>query len=414
MSVAAMWWRYLAHAGLFAALLAGCGNDNAGQPELSAADLLGHSFASMEVTEGGESRPLVGDTFIVVVFAREDEDVVRFRAGCNTFGAGVEITDDRLLVGRIVGTEMRCPADLARQEKWVSDFFGSDPNTELSRDVLTLTSGETVVEMEEGRRVTGTPEAQLEDATSGQARSAAKALAAAGSLSAAAVQNVRPGRGPLVDLIVETELPMNDSLGAKEICTTVKDQVPGVDSVRVKGQGGEIFAAACLGPPRRTSEPPRQPIVVARVGDGFPPTCGPRSVGKRLRGLSRALREADAEALRRYWGRGFEGLSVGYGSTDTGFSAPTYAQGLYALTALGGLRLSFKEVELTSRSGEVAYRGTLWVKGSEKKRLVGKAKLSCQQPSVIRLAAFTSRRVTVAHCQTSGRHAPGNAMIVCT
>ena len=157
MSVTAM-WRYLARAGLFAALLAGCGNDNAGQPELSAADLVGHSFASMEVTEGGKSRPLVGDTFIVVVFAREDEDVVRFRAGCNTFGAGVEITPDRLLVGRIVGTAMRCPDELARQENWASDFFGSDPNWQLSGDVLTLTSSETVVEMEESRRVTGAGE----------------------------------------------------------------------------------------------------------------------------------------------------------------------------------------------------------------------------------------------------------------
>jgi len=158
--------RNVALAAVVAALVAGCGNDDAPgppgdaetTPAQSAVDLLGRSFASTRVMERGKPRPLVGDSFILAVFAREDQNVVRFRAGCNTFGAGVEITPDRLLVGRIVGTAMRCPDELARQENWASDFFGSDPNWQLSGDVLTLTSSETVVEMEESRRVTGAGE----------------------------------------------------------------------------------------------------------------------------------------------------------------------------------------------------------------------------------------------------------------
>ncbi len=69
----------------------------------------------------------------------------------------------------------------------------------------------------------------------------------------AKVPEVRSGAGPLIDLVVETGLARNDRLGAKEICSTLKDEVPKVDSVNVIARGGpgnrQIFSAVCLGPP---------------------------------------------------------------------------------------------------------------------------------------------------------------------
>jgi hypothetical protein len=114
------------------------------------AGLIGRTFVSMAVTENGEPRPLVPGTRIAVSFLERDGRTgVVWSAGCNTFGADVEITADRLLVGVIAGTAAGCRDDLHAQDEWLAGFFGSDPRWRLD-DRLVLTSGGTVIELEAG------------------------------------------------------------------------------------------------------------------------------------------------------------------------------------------------------------------------------------------------------------------------
>lgn len=131
--------------------LIACGSDG-DEAEQAPADLWGRTFISTVVTEDGEPRPLVPDTRIRVTFEeREERGVVRWEAGCNTFGGEVEIGAERLLVGEITGTEIGCPDELHEQDNWLGGFLGSDPRWRSSDDRLTLTSGDTVIELEVSR-----------------------------------------------------------------------------------------------------------------------------------------------------------------------------------------------------------------------------------------------------------------------
>ncbi len=144
-------------AALLALVLAsGCDDDDAvpaADPEPishDAGDLWGHEFKSTAITEGGEPRPLVPDTRVTVTFDKSDSrQDIGFSAGCNSAGGPVEVEDQTLRVGRIASTLIGCEPDLARQDEWLFTFFESDPQWELAGDSLTLTSGDTRIELAE-------------------------------------------------------------------------------------------------------------------------------------------------------------------------------------------------------------------------------------------------------------------------
>jgi heat shock protein HslJ len=102
---------------------------SSGQISNDAAQLFGGAYLSTAVTKGGKPHPLFEGAEIRVEFEPGDEyDSVLWRAGCNGFGADVEITDQRLVTRRILGTAMLClPPQLVRQDKWMGRFFASDP-----------------------------------------------------------------------------------------------------------------------------------------------------------------------------------------------------------------------------------------------------------------------------------------------
>jgi heat shock protein HslJ len=128
-------------------LLASCGpGEGTAQPEQ--ADLSGTSFVSTKVTESGEPRPLVADTRIEATF---EQGAVRWEAGCNSFGADVEITADHLLLTEIVATEAGCAGELQQQDSWLMVFFQADPRWELWGDRLTLSSGATIIELKKAQ-----------------------------------------------------------------------------------------------------------------------------------------------------------------------------------------------------------------------------------------------------------------------
>jgi hypothetical protein len=110
--------------------------------------LWGKNFASVTVRQGGEPKPLLPGTRILVSFRRESgRQIVRWRAGCNTFGATLEVTRRRLWVGSGAGTAVGCSEERHRQDEWVGRFIGSDPRWELAGGSLTLRSGDRVVRL---------------------------------------------------------------------------------------------------------------------------------------------------------------------------------------------------------------------------------------------------------------------------
>jgi hypothetical protein len=95
-------------------------------------DALGDRYASISVARDGEPHELVEGTRIRLRFEqREAYDVVGWRAGCNRFGARVEIGPWRFITGQISSTRIKCSKALRRQDEWLMSFFRRDPRWAL-------------------------------------------------------------------------------------------------------------------------------------------------------------------------------------------------------------------------------------------------------------------------------------------
>ncbi|HEY1236805.1 MAG TPA: META domain-containing protein [Solirubrobacterales bacterium] len=116
----------------------------------SPAELFNRDFQATAVTQGGQPRPIVGQTKIDVSFGKED-GFVGWSAGCNGMGAkGVRISGDQILIKGFASTAMSCPGPRAQQEQWLNTFFDADPHWELmGKDRLELTSGDKVIDLQE-------------------------------------------------------------------------------------------------------------------------------------------------------------------------------------------------------------------------------------------------------------------------
>lgn len=87
---------------------------------------------------------------------REDGDVVRWRAACNTSGGLVAVTPDRIKMDDdIVSSAIGCPGPPQQQDDWLNGFVVSDPYWELEGDRLTLHTSEDVIELR--RTTSNTP-----------------------------------------------------------------------------------------------------------------------------------------------------------------------------------------------------------------------------------------------------------------
>jgi heat shock protein HslJ len=119
-----------------------------------AEDLWDRTFASTEITEDGKPRPLLPDTRLTVAFSRDGRrDTISWGAGCNSFFADLEVSNDRLTVDdRFGGTLIGCPPDLAAQDAWAGELLSSDPGWRIIGPEFTLASGTTQVLMTETKR----------------------------------------------------------------------------------------------------------------------------------------------------------------------------------------------------------------------------------------------------------------------
>lgn len=123
--------------------LAGCGSEDAGGQGAGTGTLAGRTFLSTGVTVDGAPRPLVQGSRIRLTFT---DDGVSAQPGCNTIGGSpARVTDGRLVVEVLGGTEMACEPALMDQDTWFADLLTAEPAVALDGMTLTLTSGGTVV-----------------------------------------------------------------------------------------------------------------------------------------------------------------------------------------------------------------------------------------------------------------------------
>jgi heat shock protein HslJ len=128
------------------ALMAGCSDDES-SPTAGAAptesppvdNLPREAFVALALSDGGEPRPIVPETEIVVSF--EEDGKIGWDSGCNRGSSDLEIVEDHLKVDdRFGSTLMGCSGPLGDQERWLIRFLTSDPEWQIDGRRLTLKS----------------------------------------------------------------------------------------------------------------------------------------------------------------------------------------------------------------------------------------------------------------------------------
>ncbi len=99
--------------------------------------LVGRNFLSRSITDHGANHPLVAGTRLGLGFT---EGHFTAGAGCNTLSGRAALDEGRVRVSEVESTAMGCPAGLAEQDQWVSDFLALDPTFTVDGMVLTLTA----------------------------------------------------------------------------------------------------------------------------------------------------------------------------------------------------------------------------------------------------------------------------------
>jgi heat shock protein HslJ len=134
-------------------LVAACGKAD-GSPEPGAAgavgaamaDLQDRAFVSNSIVDAAD-QPLHPGTTVTLAFT---DDSVSGSAGCNSLSSRASLSNGHLVVDGLGGTEMGCGG---RQfhDAWLTDLLTSRPTVMLDGDRLTITSGGTVVELQDQR-----------------------------------------------------------------------------------------------------------------------------------------------------------------------------------------------------------------------------------------------------------------------
>jgi heat shock protein HslJ len=127
------------------ALVAGCGE---GVPSSAGAQLDGHDFFSVSVSENGRPRPLVAGTRINL---RIEDGHISANAGCNMIGTAVAITSGTIASnGEMASTAMGCDDARHAQDEWLAELLREPLNWRLDGDRLELWNSETNVVLREG------------------------------------------------------------------------------------------------------------------------------------------------------------------------------------------------------------------------------------------------------------------------
>jgi len=135
--------RILAPLVVLALAAAACGDD---EPVATGAGPggvpLAEEYVSIEVTAGGEPRPLVPGTEIRLTF---DGDRIGASLGCNQLGGRFSVDGTRLVVEDLSTTEMGCDPERHEQDQWFADLLTGRPQLLTSGDEIQINDGHTRV-----------------------------------------------------------------------------------------------------------------------------------------------------------------------------------------------------------------------------------------------------------------------------
>lgn len=109
--------------------------------------LRGRTFLSTGVTEDGKPRQLAKQTRIELQFT--DDGRLIANAGCNSMQSPVGTGDKRLTAADLAITDMGCDAPRHAQDDWLAKVLGAKPDWKLEGQTLTLTSGGTVITLQD-------------------------------------------------------------------------------------------------------------------------------------------------------------------------------------------------------------------------------------------------------------------------
>jgi heat shock protein HslJ len=128
-------------------LAAACGGDDDStrtrDTRQGSPSLLGRSFVSTTVTEGGRPRPLAPRTELSLAVTPDGS--IDAGAGCNHMSGGADIEPDRLIVTDLGTTDMGCDQTRMDQDTWFAGFLQAGPTYRLDGAELTLTAKGTVI-----------------------------------------------------------------------------------------------------------------------------------------------------------------------------------------------------------------------------------------------------------------------------
>jgi putative lipoprotein len=111
-----------------------------GSPPGTAAALEDTMWTLMSYGESGSLQAVLADTEITVEFVSA-EGSVRGSSGCNSYGGGYEIDQDKLLLpGPLMGTAMACPEPIMKQEMEYLKALQEAQSFQIQDRQLTITS----------------------------------------------------------------------------------------------------------------------------------------------------------------------------------------------------------------------------------------------------------------------------------
>jgi heat shock protein HslJ len=109
------------------------------------ATIVGRTFLSANVTDGGAPRPLVAGTQLRLVF--QPDGNLGVTAGCNHIGGTYRIEGTTLLVEAGAMTDMGCDEPRHTQDEWIVRVLTSKPTLALAGADLRLTSGTVAIHL---------------------------------------------------------------------------------------------------------------------------------------------------------------------------------------------------------------------------------------------------------------------------
>jgi len=161
----------------------------------------------------------------------------------------------------------------------------------------------------------------------------------------------------------------------------------------------------------------RQAVVVTRDDPDAPSGCRPRAVGERLVDFAEALRTADTEALRQFWGSRFKWFSVTGPGRERHFVAYRRGTALRYIRRKDGLPITLSEadVDFEGYAGANMAYGGAW--GARELPQDGKGFLLCNKPTIrVWSMAIARRGEPAGHGQLCPKPPAGtdpDALVVC-